>query len=173
MFGAGGDLTWRKLGPALYNLFLDGWLSKRFAVVGVDQKRMRDDAFRKHLLEGVDRFSRHGRTSRDANLSVAEIRRIYGLGSAENARRTTRDARKLEAISEGTSEFRRLSDDEIGRDDGESGASRSGGTVLAEVWSGPEARPAPVCGGIRRCLAAIGSACVRGFQATGPPEAAR
>ena len=26
IFGAGGDLTWRKLIPALYNLFLDGLL---------------------------------------------------------------------------------------------------------------------------------------------------
>lgn len=26
IFGAGGDLAWRKLIPALYNLFLDQWL---------------------------------------------------------------------------------------------------------------------------------------------------
>jgi hypothetical protein len=28
IFGAGGDLTWRKLVPALYNLFLDGWQTR-------------------------------------------------------------------------------------------------------------------------------------------------
>ena len=64
IFGAGGDLTWRKLVPALYNLFLDGWLPKRFALVGVDRKPMRNDAFRKHLLEGVDQFSRRGHAVR-------------------------------------------------------------------------------------------------------------
>jgi glucose-6-phosphate 1-dehydrogenase len=26
IFGAGGDLTWRKLMPAIYNLYLDNWV---------------------------------------------------------------------------------------------------------------------------------------------------
>lgn len=37
IFGASGDLTWRKLVPALYNLFLDRCLPERFAVVGLDR----------------------------------------------------------------------------------------------------------------------------------------
>jgi glucose-6-phosphate 1-dehydrogenase len=37
IFGAGGDLTWHKLVPARYNLFLDKWLPDRFAVIGVDR----------------------------------------------------------------------------------------------------------------------------------------
>ena len=36
IFGAGGDLTWRKLIPAIYHLGADGWLDDRFAVIGVD-----------------------------------------------------------------------------------------------------------------------------------------
>ncbi|HLJ61437.1 MAG TPA: glucose-6-phosphate dehydrogenase [bacterium] len=61
IFGAGGDLAWRKLVPALYNLFLDEWLPTEFAVVGVDRKPLEDDAFRQHLRDGVDQFSRRGR----------------------------------------------------------------------------------------------------------------
>jgi glucose-6-phosphate 1-dehydrogenase len=61
IFGGGGDLTWRKLIPALYNLFLDGWLPEQFAVLGLDRKPMSDDAFRRHLQEGVDQFSRQGK----------------------------------------------------------------------------------------------------------------
>jgi glucose-6-phosphate 1-dehydrogenase len=38
IFGANGDLTWRKLVPALYNLSLDGLLPEKFAVLGVDGK---------------------------------------------------------------------------------------------------------------------------------------
>jgi len=64
--GAGGDLTWRKLVPALYDLFLDKWLADRFAVIGVGRKEMRDDSFREHLREGVDRFSRRGKTDAKA-----------------------------------------------------------------------------------------------------------
>src|SRR5512133_1763757 len=62
IFGAAGDLTWRKLVPALYNLFLDKWLPARFAVVGVDRKEMSIDEFRGRLREGVDTFSRRGKT---------------------------------------------------------------------------------------------------------------
>ncbi len=61
IFGAAGDLTHRKLLPALFNLFLDGWLPERFAVLGIDQREMSDDAFREHLKQGVDSFSRSGK----------------------------------------------------------------------------------------------------------------
>jgi glucose-6-phosphate 1-dehydrogenase len=53
IFGAGGDLTWRKLIPAVYNLSSDGWLDDRFAVIGVDLKAIDDAAFRDHLRQGV------------------------------------------------------------------------------------------------------------------------
>ncbi|WP_243371756.1 glucose-6-phosphate dehydrogenase [Geotalea sp. SG265] len=62
IFGAGGDLTWRKLIPALYNLFLDGHLPDRFAVIGVDRKNVAEDDFRSRLRDGVDQFSRRGKS---------------------------------------------------------------------------------------------------------------
>ena len=62
IFGAAGDLTWRKLVPALYNLYLDKWLSERFAIIGLDSRAMSNDAFRERLHEGVDKFSRRGKT---------------------------------------------------------------------------------------------------------------
>ncbi|HLO27034.1 MAG TPA: glucose-6-phosphate dehydrogenase [Geobacteraceae bacterium] len=61
IFGAGGDLAWRKLVPALYNLFLDNRLPDRFAIVGMARKEMTDEDFRGRLREGVDLFSRRGR----------------------------------------------------------------------------------------------------------------
>jgi glucose-6-phosphate 1-dehydrogenase len=61
VFGAGGDLTHRKLVPALFSLFLDGWLPEQFRIVGLDRVRMDDQAFRQHLREGVDHFSRRGK----------------------------------------------------------------------------------------------------------------
>ncbi len=60
IFGAGGDLTWRKLVPALYNLFLDGWLPANLSVIGLDAKPMSDGDLRQRLREGVDAFSRRG-----------------------------------------------------------------------------------------------------------------
>ncbi len=48
--------------PALYSLFLDQWLPERFTVIGVDRKAMDQKVFHKRLRDGVDRFSRHGKT---------------------------------------------------------------------------------------------------------------
>ncbi len=61
IFGAAGDLTWRKLTPALYNLHLDGWLPEQFEVIGVDRVEMGADQLRQRLRDGVDRFSRRGK----------------------------------------------------------------------------------------------------------------
>jgi glucose-6-phosphate 1-dehydrogenase len=60
VFGASGDLTWRKLIPAIYNLCLDGRCPEQFAVLGLDRVHMSDEDFRKHLREGMDQFSRRG-----------------------------------------------------------------------------------------------------------------
>jgi glucose-6-phosphate 1-dehydrogenase len=61
IFGAAGDLTWRKLVPALYSLHLNNWLPDRFQVIGLDIKPMSDQQFRDHLRQGADKFSRQGK----------------------------------------------------------------------------------------------------------------
>jgi glucose-6-phosphate 1-dehydrogenase len=60
IFGGTGDLNWRKINPALYNLYLDNWLPEQFAVVGTGRSKFSDADFRKKLLEGVNKFSRKG-----------------------------------------------------------------------------------------------------------------
>ena len=62
IFGAAGDLSWRKLIPALYSLFVDGWLPEKFRIIGTGHRHMSDEEFRQHLREGVDKFSRRGKT---------------------------------------------------------------------------------------------------------------
>ena len=59
IFGGSGDLTNRKLIPALYNLFLDNYLPEKFVVIGVGRTSFAsDDEYRNKLLEGVQQFSR-------------------------------------------------------------------------------------------------------------------
>ncbi|HYM94931.1 MAG TPA: glucose-6-phosphate dehydrogenase [Chitinophagaceae bacterium] len=59
IFGGSGDLTNRKLIPALYNLSLDNYLPEKFSVIGIGRTSFTaDDAYRKKLLEGVKQFSR-------------------------------------------------------------------------------------------------------------------
>jgi glucose-6-phosphate 1-dehydrogenase len=61
IFGATGDLTSRKLLPALYNLFLDGWMPQRFKVIGLGRTQQSDDDFRKSMADGVNNYSRRGK----------------------------------------------------------------------------------------------------------------
>ena len=58
IFGASGDLTRRKLVPALYNLALSRALPGGFAVVGVARREKTDESFRGEMHEGVARHSR-------------------------------------------------------------------------------------------------------------------
>ncbi len=62
ILGATGDLTWRKLVPAIYNLYLDGWMHENFSLIGVGHSTQTEAQFRKHLQDGVNKFSRRGKT---------------------------------------------------------------------------------------------------------------
>ena len=53
IFGASGDLTRRKLLPAIYNLAEAGHLPERFAIVGVARPRIHFDAYRGQMRERV------------------------------------------------------------------------------------------------------------------------
>jgi glucose-6-phosphate 1-dehydrogenase len=57
IFGASGDLTKRKLIPALYNLAKDSLLSKNFALVGVARNEMETDQFRDMINKEIDQFA--------------------------------------------------------------------------------------------------------------------
>lgn len=50
IFGASGDLTARKLVPALYNLYKAGQLPKNFVVLGTSRSDMTDEDFRNHTV---------------------------------------------------------------------------------------------------------------------------
>lgn len=53
IFGASGDLTHRKLIPALYNLYKIGRLSENFSVLGVSRTEMDDAQFREKMREAL------------------------------------------------------------------------------------------------------------------------
>lgn len=60
IFGAAGDLSWRKLLPAIYNLNVDGVLPSNFAVVGfgLGAEGDPDEWIRQRAREGIEKFSR-------------------------------------------------------------------------------------------------------------------
>ena len=56
IFGASGDLTKRKLIPALYNLYKDNRLPEGFAVLGIGRTGYRDDTYRTYIRTEMERF---------------------------------------------------------------------------------------------------------------------
>src|SRR5438876_1546021 len=58
IFGATGDLTHRKLVPALYNVAADGELPPAVAIVGFARRKKIDDDFRRDLEQSTRKFSR-------------------------------------------------------------------------------------------------------------------
>jgi glucose-6-phosphate 1-dehydrogenase len=65
IFGASGDLTKRKLVPALYSLASDHLLP-RLAIVGSGRSELTDDAFRASMREGLDKYARKPPAARSA-----------------------------------------------------------------------------------------------------------
>jgi glucose-6-phosphate 1-dehydrogenase len=58
IFGASGDLTARKLIPALYHLFKDQQMPPAFRVVGFARRKKTDASWRQELRAALDQFSR-------------------------------------------------------------------------------------------------------------------
>ncbi len=58
IFGATGDLTARKLVPALYNLAIEGQLPSHFACVGFARRDKTHQDFRAEMLDAIGKYSR-------------------------------------------------------------------------------------------------------------------
>src|SRR5690606_7328547 len=57
IFGASGDLTWRKLVPALYNLRLKGRVPGEYNIVGNSRTKYSHEEWRERMRDGVNEFS--------------------------------------------------------------------------------------------------------------------
>jgi glucose-6-phosphate 1-dehydrogenase len=64
IFGIAGDLTRRKLIPALYDLYLDHWLPDNFRIIGLGHRSQSDEAQIQNLHQGVKQFSRRKETDK-------------------------------------------------------------------------------------------------------------
>ncbi len=97
IFGANGDLTKRKLMPALYRLAYDRRLPSGFAVIGISRTPLSDDRFRQNMLEAVKQFSENTRFDEDVwNTFAAGL--FYLAGDIGGPDLYQRLAAKLEEI---------------------------------------------------------------------------
>src|SRR5205823_979135 len=77
IFGATGDLTARKLFPAIYNLAKSNLLSRESAIVGVAREEMTTDQFRELMGQKLQKFATSGEV--DSNLKDWMLKRLYYL----------------------------------------------------------------------------------------------
>ena len=59
IFGGTGDLTHRKLMPALYNMLLDGLLPEKFRVVSIGRRDKTEEEYRNEVRTSIDKHSRN------------------------------------------------------------------------------------------------------------------
>jgi glucose-6-phosphate 1-dehydrogenase len=79
IFGGAGDLTWRKLVPALFDLSQNTGMPAHFSIVAVDRVEKNDDALRSRLHDGVNQFSRSGKIEEEEwNAFAAHIFYLKG-----------------------------------------------------------------------------------------------
>ena len=58
IFGASGDLTKRKLIPAIYNLLVDNLLPNDFYLFGFGRSKIEDSVFRDQTCDSISKYSR-------------------------------------------------------------------------------------------------------------------
>ena len=57
IFGASGDLTYRKLIPSVYDLFNQNLLPKQFGILGLGRTALSHEEFRTKMESGIDEFA--------------------------------------------------------------------------------------------------------------------
>ena len=84
IFGAAGDLTKRKLIPALYNLKKADLLSDNFMVIGVARAEMNDEEFQRRLRDDMNQFATEPVESETWNWLAERLHYLSGDFGDEN-----------------------------------------------------------------------------------------
>src|SRR4051794_11992147 len=127
IFGAAGDLTKRKLIPALYNLSTYGLLSPNSSMVGVARRPLKDEDFRTQVAKDLQNFATSSVTPEVAKSFASQF---YFVGGDIS------DPAAYQALKERLAELQK---------------AKGGGNVLFYMATPPSA-----FGEIARGLAAVG-----------------
>ena len=106
IFGASGDLTARKLIPALYLLWKDGYLDNETPIVGAARREKTDDSFRQEMFESVSKHARTGPVSEEAWAKFATrlFYRRLDLGDTESYKTFRSSVDQIEGDIGGTTQ---------------------------------------------------------------------
>ncbi len=74
IFGASGDLTYRKLIPSLYDLFIQNLLPDQFGILGVGRSQLSNEKFREKMEGGIEDFAS---TSKSPEKKKAFLEKLF------------------------------------------------------------------------------------------------
>ena len=77
IFGASGDLTKRKLMPALYSLYREKRLTGEYSILGIGRTVYSDDNYRSYILEELQQFVKSEEQDTALMLRLSPISTIY------------------------------------------------------------------------------------------------
>ena len=92
IFGATGDLSKRKLLPALYNLAHEGALPERFNLIGSSRSELSDDDFRELAVGSIREFSRRRPDEKVMDALLANVRYVSGAVDEDDVYEQLREA---------------------------------------------------------------------------------
>ncbi|MCB1024786.1 MAG: glucose-6-phosphate dehydrogenase, partial [Acidobacteria bacterium] len=93
IFGATGDLTKRKLFPALYHLAKDGFLPENFAIIGVGRQELSTETFRSQIISDLVDFV--GKDAENDLVKWFEERTYYTGGDFDDDKSLFSDIKTL------------------------------------------------------------------------------
>lgn len=97
IFGASGDLTYRKLVPAVFSLYMQGSLPKKFAVLGIARTDFSDEAFREKMKDGIRQFAT-AKDASDENIDAFSRKLFYLSINTEDSKDYVKVKEKLEQL---------------------------------------------------------------------------
>jgi glucose-6-phosphate 1-dehydrogenase len=107
IFGASGDLTRRKLIPALFDLACVGCMNPFFQVIGTGRTEMSDESFRQQMHDAA-KSSRDSRDFNDVRWDWFAERLHYISGDIKDPKLFSRISAKLDSLSQASRPHNRL-----------------------------------------------------------------
>src|SRR6476620_3597786 len=77
IFGGSGDLTYRKLMSALYNLYLDKYLPDQFRIISIGRSDFSNTTYRNYIKKGISEHSRRKDCLKSAWKECSELMEYY------------------------------------------------------------------------------------------------
>lgn len=75
IFGASGDLTYRKLVPSVFDLYTQNLLPVNFGVLGLGRSKLSSEAFREKMKEGIKKFA--GTTANKESMIDSFLEKLF------------------------------------------------------------------------------------------------